>query len=137
MSINKDYISRLVLDIRKSIEAINRLTSKPYETMTDAERFATRYHLIVMAEALIAIAIHIARRAFSKEPETPSHALKILKDEKLISSKEYNDLLSLIRLRNLLVHRYWVIDDERIYNNVKNNFKSIMKFIEGIMRYAE
>ena len=31
------------------------------------------------------------------------------------------DIVALIRLRNLLVHRYWVID-ERVYWSVKNNF---------------
>jgi Protein of unknown function DUF86. len=35
--------------------------------------------------------------------------------------------VALIRLRNLLVHRYWVIDDERVYWSVRNNFKCILR----------
>jgi Uncharacterized conserved protein len=38
--------------------------------------------------------------------------------------------VALIRLRNLFVHRYWVIDDERVYWSVRNNFKCIPALLD-------
>ncbi|MGB9672310.1 MAG: HepT-like ribonuclease domain-containing protein, partial [Candidatus Norongarragalinales archaeon] len=35
------------------------------------------------------------------------------------------DLTALVRLRNLLVHRYWVINDDQIYNAIKSNFRAV------------
>jgi uncharacterized protein YutE (UPF0331/DUF86 family) len=38
-------------------------------------------------------------------------------------------LASAARLRNLLVHRYWVISDERVYESVKSGLKGFEEFI--------
>ncbi|MEM4970833.1 MAG: DUF86 domain-containing protein [Sulfolobales archaeon] len=105
--------------------------------MSDAERYAIRYNIIVLVEALIALALHIARRAFGKEPETPIHALRILRDEGLLTSDECDELAKLLRLRNLLVHRYWVIDDRRVYDSIKENenFKPVHSLIERLKRF--
>ena len=44
---------------------------------------------------------------------------------------------ALIRLRNLLVHRYWTIDDKRIYASVKSNFESVKNFLKRLREYVE
>ncbi|MEM2153035.1 MAG: HepT-like ribonuclease domain-containing protein [Candidatus Bathyarchaeia archaeon] len=43
----------------------------------------------------------------------------------------------MIRLRNLLVHRYWTIDDERIYASVKSNFESVRNFLKRLREHVE
>jgi uncharacterized protein YutE (UPF0331/DUF86 family) len=42
------------------------------------------------------------------------------------------DLEALARLRNLLVHRYWAVKDEIVYNSVKKNFRCVEEFIERV-----
>ena len=132
--VSKDYIDKLVADIRSAISEILSYSSKPYEELGSAEKYAIRYNIIVLAEALAALAIHIARKAYNKEPETPTHALRILRDKGLLTPSEYDELARLTRLRNLLVHRYWVIDDKKIYDNVKEDFKPIHNLIERLRR---
>lgn len=132
--VNKTYVEELISDIRKSIEDIINYTVKPYRATSEAERYAARYCLIVMVEALMALSLHIVRRVFNVESETPFHAFRTLKDKDLISTEECDELLKLIRLRNLLVHRYWVVDDEKIYRNVKGDFRSVLNLIERIQK---
>ncbi|MEM2617367.1 MAG: HepT-like ribonuclease domain-containing protein [Thermofilaceae archaeon] len=55
----------------------------------------------------------------------------------MLTGLEYEDFARLIRLRSLLPHRYWTIDDERIYTSVKRNFKSVKNFLERLPEYAE
>jgi len=38
-------------------------------------------------------------------------------------------LSSAARLRNLLVHRYWVINDEKVYESVKKGVKDFEVFV--------
>ena len=38
------------------------------------------------------------------------------------------------RFRILLVHRYWAIRDDIVYNNVKTNFRCVNEFIESVRR---
>jgi uncharacterized protein YutE (UPF0331/DUF86 family) len=131
-SIDKTFIEKLVLDVRRSIDIILSYTSKPYDIMSEAERYAVRYHLVVVAEAVVAFALHIARRLYGEEPETPMHAIAILRDRGLIEDNVYKDLVRFMKLRNLLVHRYWIVDDEKIYRDVKDDFRSVRRLIERV-----
>ena len=112
---------------------ISNIVNKPYSKLSSIEKYAVRYHIIVIAEALIALILHVVRRKYGLQPETPIHALNILKGKHLITKQEYVDIVSLFKLRNLLVHRYWIIDDEKIYHNVKRDFKNILDFIERVV----
>ena len=99
-------------------------TSKPFEELSRAEKSEIRYYIIVLVEALTALAYHIARRAYGLEPRTPVQTLKLLADRGLITGEELDEFVKHVRLRNLIVHRYWVIDDRRIYESVKGNCES-------------
>jgi len=76
-SISGEYIHKLIQEINETISAIVDATNKPYDRVNTVEKYAIRYHLIVIAEALIALALHIARRMFNTRPETPIHALQV------------------------------------------------------------
>lgn len=134
MSINREYTRKLQDDIKDSISFINEVVGKPYSALSSTEKYAIRYSLITIAEALTALAVHIVRRALNKEPETPIHALRIIRDEGLISEDECENLEKLIKLRNLLVHRYRVIDDKKIYDSIKEDLKTLIKIVERILR---
>ena len=43
------------------------------------------------------------------------------------------DIKNVIGLRNLLVHRYYEIDDIQIYNFIKENFNCLERFIDYIV----
>jgi len=134
--IDKEYVSKFIADIKSTIaEILSYTSSKSFEELSSVERYAIRYLLVSLAEALMALAIHLARSAFNSVPETPIHALTILRDEGLLTIDECNELVKLVRLRNLLAHRYWVIDDERIYNSIKRDFKAVCSFIERLERF--
>ena len=42
-----------------------------------------------------------------------------------------NHAVGIIRLRNLLVHRYWAIDDRRIYDSVRGTSRTSSSSLRG------
>jgi uncharacterized protein YutE (UPF0331/DUF86 family) len=82
---------------------------------------------------LSAIALHICRNIYGLEPETPIHALKLLADKNFIQRSLSEELVKIIKLRNLLVHRYWVVDDKIIYDAIKKDFKYVEEFIKRVL----
>lgn len=134
MNINKNYVNKLVSEIETGIKEVLELSRKPFDEFSIAEKYAIRYCLIVIAEVLTALAIHIARRGFGVEPETPIHALRILRDRNLLTSDECEELEKLVRLRNLLVHRYWTVDDRKIYEAIKSDFSALVSFVEKVKK---
>lgn len=90
--------------------------------------------MLDVVESLVASALHIAKRCFGEKPETPIRAFRILIDGGLITSSECVELEKLVRLRNLLVHRYWIVDDRKIYDNVKSDFSFVKEIIGRLQR---
>ncbi len=131
-SIDVDFLEKLLRDIDEAIGIILNDVSKPYTSLSRPEKSEIKYYVIVLAEALMSLALHLARRMFHAKPETPISALRILVDEGLMKESEFDDAASLVRLRNLLVHRYWLVDDRRIYNNARQDFKNIRSFISRV-----
>jgi len=133
-SLDKNYVRRLIADIEEAMEIVLEDLSKPFNSISRAEKSEVRYYLIVMVEALVALCYHLSRRAYNITPGSSIEAFKVLMDRGLLTSEEFDDFAKLARLRNLLVHRYWIIDDRRIYYEVKKNFKHVKNFIEKIRR---
>ncbi len=116
--IDRLYVEKLLSEIEDAIKDVEHFTSKSFDNTTEAERYAV-YSLIVMAEALVSLCIHIARRVYEEKPETPLHCYRVLRDKGLLSSEEFDDFVKFLKLRNLLVHKYWIIDDKKIFDSVK------------------
>jgi uncharacterized protein YutE (UPF0331/DUF86 family) len=132
VGVSKEFIKGIIRDVEDAIKEIERITNKPYDELSDEDKMAIRYELIVIAEAVMALAMHIVRRELNERPRTPINALMILRDKGLLMMNEYEDLTRLVRLRNLLVHRYWVIDDYLIYQSIKSNFKNPASFMNRL-----
>jgi uncharacterized protein YutE (UPF0331/DUF86 family) len=65
--------------------------------------------------------LHVATEDFGYEPESYSDCFTYLQNKGIIICAE--DLVKMIRLRNLLVHRYWIVDDLKVYASIEKNFK--------------
>lgn len=64
------------------------------------------------------------------EPTSYADCFKFLEDKKLIG--EVEEIIKIVRLRNLLVRRYWNIDDSIIYRSIKKNFKCVEDLLKTI-----
>jgi uncharacterized protein YutE (UPF0331/DUF86 family) len=56
-----------------------------------------------------------------------------LVEGKVISNEVFMELSKFMGLRNLLVHRYWVINDENIYESIKGDFKCVEEFLKNVL----
>ena len=136
MPIDADQLKQRIEDVLDSKLELIRMTTKPYELLNMEEKFAIRYHIIVFAEAIGSICTHIAAEDLNLKPQSYSDCFKMLEEKKICVGCA-KDLISIVRLRNLLTHRYWKIEDKQIYESVKNDFRSVDKFLQSVKeRYA-
>ncbi|MCW3131060.1 MAG: DUF86 domain-containing protein [Methanophagales archaeon] len=124
--IDSDYLKVRVKEVEEAVKELVRLTSKPFGDLSFDGRQSMRYQVIVLAEAIGSICIHISMEDLGYEPETYSDCIAYLRDKEIVGCAE--ELIKIIRMRNLLVHRYWVVDDFRVYSSVKENFKCVEEF---------
>ena len=80
------------------------------------------------------IALHLCLE-FDYRAESYAEALAYLEKKGLL--KHPRDLIGIVRLRNLLVHKYWTIDDSRVYDSIKKNFKQVENFLKNIEKWLK
>ena len=136
MPVDVSQLKQRINEVLDAKAELKRLTLKPYVELSVDEKYAIRYQIIVLAEALGGICLHIAKEDLEQEPLSYSECFRLL-DEEGICSDCAKDLSAMVRLRNLLTHRYWAIDDEQVLNSIKDNFGGVDKFIESVQeKYA-
>lgn len=131
MPADKDVIAYRVSDARLALSELRRLASKSFGEMSVDERYSMRYNIIALVEAIVSLCIHIAVEEYGLRPRTYREALRLVSEK--IGVECMGDLEALVGLRNILVHRYWIVDDERIYRSIKENFKCIEKLLNRIL----
>ena len=136
MPVDASQIKQRLSEVLEAKAELKKLTVKPYEKLDMNEKYAIRYHVIVLAEALGNVCLHIAKEDLKQEPFSYSECFRLL-DNEGISDNCAKELTKLVRLRNLLTHRYWIIDDEQVYNSIKNDFSGVDSFLESVQdKYA-
>nr|WP_245534193.1 HepT-like ribonuclease domain-containing protein [Thermofilum pendens] len=71
-------------------------------------------------------------------PESYAEAFLKLGEKGVVSMETAMKMAKLASLRNIIVHRYWAIDDARILNEAKGSgTKAVREFIDEVLRYVE
>lgn len=130
MGVDCEYLKSRIIEVRELMGEIRRLVSKRYAELSNDEKYSLRYQLIVLVEALGSMCLHIAIEDLGKEPESYSECFMLLESRGIIDNSE--EVIKIARLRNLLVHRYWRVDDALIYRSIKNDFKEIELLLKKI-----
>ncbi len=91
--------------------------------------------VIQLVEAASSICIHILMRKFNEKAEGYPQCFIKLGERNIIPIELANKLASAARMRNLLVYRYWIINDNKIYNSVKKGLNDFKVFIHYIRKY--
>jgi uncharacterized protein YutE (UPF0331/DUF86 family) len=67
MPVDVNYLKQRITEVLDAKAELKRLTLKRYAELSLDEKYAVRYHVIVLAEALGSMCLHIAK-TLSKSP---------------------------------------------------------------------
>ncbi len=114
---NEDFLRAKLKDMLDAVRELRTLTSKPFDTLSKYEKLSMRYLVIQVVESALSICLHIVSE-LGLIASTYSECFELL-EGRIIDGRLASNLASAARLRNLLVHRYWEISDELLYESVK------------------
>ncbi len=137
--VDLDYLNRVVTDIRSGLaemESIVRMGRDSFARSVRA-KFSLRYTIILVVESASDIATTILEKCFSAEAESYRDCFFKLAEHGVISVETAGKMASLASLRNLVIHKYWTIDDLRIYDEAyRSGIESIKNFIREVEEFA-
>ena len=93
---------------------------------------AAKYLLIELAEAMSTTLQHILARDKGLAVSGYIDTIVKARDQELISNDLFNRLKPFFDFRNSLIHRYWIIDDYKLIENILKGNKDFDAFVEEI-----
>jgi len=136
MTIDTQRIKSYLTEIKKNATELRLLVETNQLIPNTVPMKAAKYMLIEIAEATSNILQHILAR--QKGVTVSGYIDTIIKanEHHIISDDLFKKLKPFFDFRNSLVHRYWVIDDEILIQNIKKGIDDFDVFIEEIERYC-
>lgn len=98
---------------------------------------SARYYLQVSIESCIDIGNHIIATERLRSPKDYKDTFKVLNETGIIPDDFTPSMQAMAGLRNLLVHLYWEVDDEMIYDSLDTELDDFETFVTHIMRFIE
>jgi len=137
MSLNEEHVEARIREVNDAVQMLRNLMARSFGELTVHKRLSMRYLLIQLVEAASSICMHILLGAFDERAEGFPECFVRLGDKGVIPGDLASGLSSAARLRNLLVHRYWVINDEEVYKSVKKGLKDFEVFVAHVREFLE
>jgi uncharacterized protein YutE (UPF0331/DUF86 family) len=137
MSLDEIRIKKYLQEITRGSEELKTLVLENQLKPGSVPLKAAKYLLIELAEGLSNVLQHI----LAKEKGVPvsGYLDSIVKglEQGIITEGLFNKLKPFLEFRNTLIHRYWIVEDSRLIENIlrgRNDFSMFVSEIEDYLK---
>lgn len=119
------------------VDQLRQLAGVPREELTDdlVKFGAAKYYLQVSIECCIDAANHIIARQGFRAPESYADSFAVLAENEIIDEDFASTAHRMVGLRNRLVHLYWEVDADILYEILQNNLGDFDRFKAYVYAY--
>jgi len=137
MNIDIEKVKQRITEIRENLEKIKKYSSPSDEDFKKDERniLSIKFLLLESIEACGNICVHILAKKIFRASSSFSECFENLHKSKVIGEDLSTRLIKMARFRNILVHRYWEVDNQKILDYARNNLEDFDFFIKAIVDY--
>ena len=100
-------------------------------------RDAAKYQLIVAIEASIDVCSHLVASLGGRAPSDYADCFSVLADLGVVTETLVDRLRTMARFRNLVVHLYWVVDDRRVFEILRNDATDLDDFRDAVLGWLK
>ena len=100
---------------------------------------AAKYNLILGIEIIVDIGNHFLSEVYGAHPGEYREIIEMLGEHEIIPKEFSKENIDMAKFRNLLIHEYIKVDEEKVYNNLqkapdifRNFAKYYLEFLEKI-----
>ncbi|MGI9861423.1 DUF86 domain-containing protein [Moorella naiadis] len=95
---------------------------------------SAKYQFIVAIEAAIDLSNHIIAQNNWRIPEDYADTFRILGEAGIFPPEFVATLIKMARFRNRLVHIYWDVDNNTLYNILENDLKDFDTYLRAMTK---
>jgi len=136
---NIDRIRQIMGEINSALYKLQGYAKLPEKRfLGDFDKLdSAKYNLVITIEGAIDICNHIVARMGGRAPCDYADCFKILGELGIFPQRFVERLQKMAKFRNLLVHLYWQVDNQKVYNFVKEDILDVRHYLEGIGKLIE
>lgn len=130
MSLNQELILTRCREIEESLDRLKEIAKHPREVFLidrDMQDIAS-YRLLVAIEAALSLCYHVSAKRLKKVPEEYAECFSILENAAIITPELSKQMQKTARFRNLLIHMYWKIDYDAVYDIIQHDMNDLHTF---------
>lgn len=133
-NVNINLLRQRGEEIRRATSLLTRHASLPMAEFADDQTVvdAAKYRLMVAIEAAISICTHLSARLAGNAPETYAQCFEELAKSRIITQELAGRLARMARFRNLLVHVYGEVDDNRVWEILQSDLQDLDTYLTAI-----
>ncbi len=138
ISVDMDRILKAKMDLIRVSDQIDQLFGNGVKDYLSDPRnvLSLKYLLIEAVEAMADICQHLLAKAKGIVCEGYVDCLFRAGEAGIITKALAQKLRKLADLRNILIHRYWIVDDEKIYTQTMKNKQNLREFIDHVDNFV-
>ena len=127
-------MDRMLDTLRRYTEELERLRLGPREEfLSNSDKVGNaKYHFVVAIECCIDIAHHIIAARRYRIPSDNADAFDVLVEAGILPGSRAESYRSMARFRNRLVHLYWDVSDELVYDYLRDQTGQLREFAAAV-----
>jgi len=134
---DQEKMARLVSHLRKSVAGLRDLRNIHQDRfLADPDKVASaKYQFIVAIEAAIDMCNHLISRNGFRAPEDYADTFQVMAEQGALNRAFSEELKRMAKFRNRLVHLYWEVDDEQVYQILQSRLDDFKIFLDSLARF--
>jgi len=130
---------KLVSTLREAVGHLNRHKDSRRDVfLDDPDKIASaKYHFIVAIESAIDICNHLISRNGYRVPEDYADSFTVMGEAGAFSKDAVEVFKEMARFRNRLVHVYWEVEPEQVYNILQSRLGDFKIFLDNIAQFLD
>jgi uncharacterized protein YutE (UPF0331/DUF86 family) len=137
--VNIELVKERAREVRQCVTTIRRYTDQPDDVLLSDERnlYTVQFQLLIAIEAIAAVCNHLLARTAHSAPASYAECAEGLRDAGVINDELADRLKGMFRFRNLLVHRYWQVDQSRVLAYARHDIADFESYLSAVGRWLE
>ncbi len=137
-TINVELVRHRAREIRESLGKIRAYTAQAdADFLADERNLYTVMHLLLISiEAVAAICNHLLAKTAREAPASYAECFEGLHHLNILDEALQDRLIQMARFRNILVHRYWQIEPERVLRYARENLDDFDNYLYQIGQFV-
>ena len=130
MTLDADVVRGRCQEIGQSLGRLERIRSEGRQAFlaSDDTKDIACYRLLIAIEAALALCYHVSARRLRSVPDDYAGCFVSLERGGLIGTDLSARLQQMARFRNLLVHVYWTVDYDRVFDVLEHHTGDLREF---------